>query len=188
MNDVQREAMRRQLAHGAERLVGYFGFAYPHKRIELLFELCDPTRTRLLLVTKLSPADPYHAQLMRLAAQPKWSGRVTITGFLGPESVADHLAACDNVLLPFASGGGPWNSSLHAVRTQGTHVIVTSPDRRGYVAEENTTYCAPDDLTALRAALTAGEHEHRSPKATTVTWDLLARAHIAAYGHTVGIA
>lgn len=188
MNDAQRASMRRQLADGAERLVGYFGFAYPHKRIELLFEACDPARTRLLLMTQLSASDPYHAQLMRLAAQPEWSGRVTVTGFLGPEAVADYLTASDDVVLPFASGGGSWNSSLHAVQIQGTHLIVTSVDRRGYAAGENTTFCAPNDMSALRAALTAGGHPRRPPTVKATTWDALARVHIAEYGRTLGTA
>jgi glycosyltransferase involved in cell wall biosynthesis len=181
LDEGARQALRAQLVDGAEVLVGFFGFAYPHKRVELLFDCCDPDTTRLLLIGQIDPHDPYQRSLLERTNLAPWTGKVTRTGFLPPDLVADYLAACDVVVLPFADGGGNWNSSLHAARSQGTHVVTTSETRRGYVAAENTTYIAPDDLTALAAAIRQGDHPHIAPAPTGTDWEMAARLHIDAY-------
>jgi hypothetical protein len=185
LEDAGRHSLRTSLAPDARLLVGYFGFAYPHKRVQWLFDLFEPADTRLLLITDLDSKDQYHRVILDRMADPRWSGRTSCTGHLEARRVADLLAACDMVVLPFADGGGQWNSSLHAVRAQGTFVVTTSATRSGYDADQNTLYCRPDDFAALRAAIANAEVRRVPPRRFGATWTDVARMHEAIYARAL---
>jgi hypothetical protein len=92
------------------------------------------------------------------------------------------MAAADAIVLPFRDGGGEWNSSLQAARLQGTPVVTTSRLRSGFDADENTAYCAPGDIEAMRRALQA--HAGRRPAhriSENRTWEDIAAAHRGVY-------
>ncbi|MEK7692392.1 MAG: glycosyltransferase, partial [Bdellovibrionota bacterium] len=115
----------------------YFGFIYPNKGVELLFEIAVPEKHHIVLVGYFNEAEPYHKAIMERVRQGRWAGKVTVAGFLPPEEAARILAAADAVILPFLGGGGAWNTSLHGAALQGTFVLTTSGERHGYDAREN---------------------------------------------------
>ena len=149
----ERTQIRARLDRDSRKLVTFFGFAYPAKGVDLLFDIADPAQHHLLLICDLSIGDPYHAKLRALAESERWKGSVTLAGFAGTEEVARLLAASDAAVFPYRDGGGPWNSSLHAAMTQDTFVLTTSSARKGYDTETNTYYTAPSDVAEMRRAL-----------------------------------
>src|SRR3954470_6565619 len=124
--------LHEELAAGRQRVVTYFGFAYPKKGVELLFKIADPKTDRIVLLCDLREADPYQKGLLEMCQRPPWTNSIRVTGFLPIERVADILAASDAVVLPFPGGGGDWNSTLNAVLAQGTLAISASLSQEGY--------------------------------------------------------
>jgi glycosyltransferase involved in cell wall biosynthesis len=187
LSESERGSIRARIAPGADRVVTFFGFAYPSKGIELLFEVADPSKHYLVLVCDLDASDPYHRQILALT-QGAWQGKVTITGFLPPEEVARVLAASDAAVLPFREGAGMRNASIHATTLQGTVVVTTSREGQGYVEAENIFYCKPGDIAAMRQALDL----HMGRKSATVSmnrrrdWEHIAEAHLQLYREVTG--
>jgi glycosyltransferase involved in cell wall biosynthesis len=182
LSEADRRNVRAALGCNEEKLVAFFGFAYPHKGVHLLFEIADPKKHRLLLISELAEADEYHRTVQRLASSERWRGRVVVTGFAPPEDVARLLAAADAAVFPFAGGGGMWNSSLHAATSQGTFTIATSVAQRGYFEEQNTYYAEPGAVDEMRTALErhAGRRMPSGGNAA-LAWRDIAREHAALY-------
>jgi len=162
LSDDEREDLRTRYAGPGRRLVVNFGFAYSTKGLEQLFEIADPDRDTLLLMTKLDPdTDPYHQHLLNLINSPEWHGKVKVTGFLGISQVAKLLGAADAAVFPFRHGVGMRNGSFLAARAQGTFIITTttSTEQQGFSPTENVFYAQPDDLPRLRRL--GGRHRDR---------------------------
>jgi glycosyltransferase involved in cell wall biosynthesis len=186
--DSEREAIRRSIGHAGRQIVAHFGFAYPHKGVERLFDIADPDRHHLLVIGELARANPYHARLLERAEAPPWTGRVTITGFVDPLRAARLLAASDAVVFPFLEGGGIWNSSVHAAMDQGTFVLTTSSERRGYDPAGNVYHAAPDVIDDMRSGLLAHIGTRRPPAidAAQAEWTRIAKEHLALYRTVLG--
>ncbi len=183
LTEDERTAVRSKVdAHGRE-LIAYFGFASPAKGIESLFEIADPQRHRIVLVCDLSAADSYQASILALANRGDWAGKVVVTGFLPPEEAGRLLAAADAAVFPFRDGGGEWNSSIHGAAAQGTFVLTTSRERRGYDAGRNIHYAMPGDLEEMRHALRehVGKRNLASVGTPTAGWDTIADSHVELY-------
>lgn len=182
LSAAERQAVRERLGCRSARLVAFFGFAFPHKGVDLLFQIADPQVHHLLLVGDFSPGDAYHAHLRQLADSPEWKGRVTITGFVDVAEAARLLAAADAAVFPYRGGGGAWNSSLHAAAKQGTFALTTSLERNGYDADANIYYARPDEVTEMRQALRdyQGVRRH-SGSVTEDEWSVIARRHKEIY-------
>lgn len=181
LTDQERAQTRADLGCGARRLIAFFGFAHPHKGVDRLFHIADPTRDHLMLIGELYENDPYHADLIRLATSPPWRGHVTFSGFVEPARAAHLLASADAAVFPFLEGGGVWNSSVHAAVSQGTFTLMTSHERSGYSVTENVYYAIPSGVDQMRVALT--QHVGtRIPPDTTAGWDTIAKRHIEIYG------
>lgn len=178
----ERVAIRMKLGCGESHLVAHFGFVYPHKGTEQIFQIADPAKHHLLLIGELSERDPHHARLLALAASPKWRGRVTVTGFVPAADAARLLAASDAVVFPFMGGGGNWNTSVHAATSQGSFVLMTSTERNGYDAAANIYYARPGAIDEMRRAL-ALYSAARNPRPETAeeTWLAMAAAHQELY-------
>lgn len=181
-DERERDILRRELVGNNKNLITYFGFIYPHKGVEQIFEMADPSRDHVLLIGHLTDTDPYHVQLRRLASSDRWRGHVTITGFIEQELAARYLAASDAVVFPFITGAGDWNSSLHAAMAQGTFAIATSMTREGYDPVENVYYTAPGKVPQMAAAL----RKHvgtRIPVADQAIdpWATIAESHLDLY-------
>lgn len=181
MTESERDALRHQWASPDRKIVAFFGFPYPHKGVEQLFEIANPEKHHLLLIGNLTTTDSYHAQLRRLAESDRWRGHVTITGFLEQAMAANFLAAADAVVFPFLNGGGHWNSSLHGAMAQGTFAIATSESRAGYDPEENTYYAKPGEILQMATALDryAGVRNQSATQADP--WVEIAKSHLKIY-------
>jgi len=183
LSATERLAIRSRFASPPIGLVAYFGFAYPPKRVELLFEVADPLEHRLVLISELSPKDDYHKSILDSANQAPWSGKATVTGFLAIEDVGRILAAADAIVLPFRDGGGIWNTSIHAAVKQGTFVLTTSRDQHGYDASSNVYYARPDDVADMSSALReyTGVRRGAIDDDTASEWAAIADAHRVLY-------
>lgn len=183
LNAEERDAVRRSLGCGSRTLVAYFGFAYPHKGVEQLFRIADPARHHLLLICELSPENAYHARLLELANSSEWKDHITITGYVNSDHAATLLAAADAVVFPYRDGGGVWNSSLHGAASQGTFVLTTSSDERGYDPVANIYRARPDAVGEMQRALLEhhGVRKANGNIAVGASWQAIAGAHVDLY-------
>ena len=183
LTDADRNLIRTRMGASGSGLIVYFGFAYPAKEIEALFEIADPQRDRLVLICDLSPADAYQASILAHANRDDWAGKVTVAGFLPPDEAANLLAAADAVVLPFRDGGGEWNSSIHSAAIQGTFVLTNSREAQGYDEDANIYYALPSDVPNMRSALRqyAGRRRRVPPAVQGSNWDTIASAHVELY-------
>ncbi|MGZ8851503.1 MAG: glycosyltransferase [Thermoanaerobaculia bacterium] len=183
MSAGERAQVHREFASDAERLVAYFGFAFPHKGVEQMFEIADPQRDALLIIGDLREDDAYQRGIRQLATGERWAGRCLITGPVSSDRAAVLLGAADAVVLPFVSGAGTWNSSMRAAVGQGTFVLTTSPERSGYDEAQNIYYAKPGAIPEMQAALRqyAGHRGRADSEAFVREWDAIAAQHIEFY-------
>lgn len=183
LTENEKRTIREKLIPDGKALIAYFGFVYPHKGVELLFSIADPAKHHLILICELSPTDAYHKKLLDKINQASWKGRVTVTGFTAPEEAARYLAASDAAVFPFRSGGGAWNSSIHAAAVQGTFIITTSTEFHGYIATENIYYARLDDIGEMRLALDqySGLKREGRNSLMTLSWSAIAERHLDLY-------
>jgi glycosyltransferase involved in cell wall biosynthesis len=183
LSDEEIARLRSRLMGACTSLIAYFGFVYPAKAVELLFEIADPARDHLLLVCDLKSDDPYQKTILDQIQQEPWKGKVTVTGFLPAPEVAKVLAAADAVVLPFKNGGGSWNTSLQAAVNRGTFVLTTSGEPTGYDALQNIYLARIGDVAEMREALRrfAGRRIPVVTKDPASEWDAIANAHRAVY-------
>lgn len=183
LSDGERLVMRSHFAPLPIRLVVYFGFAYPPKRVELLFEIADPSQHHIVLIGDLNSKAEYHKSILDRVNQAPWIGKATVTGFLPAEDVGRILATADAVVLPFQDGGGIWNTSIHAAVKQGTFVLTTARDHQGYDASSNVYYARPDDVAEMTSALRThiGNRMAKIDDDSASEWEAIADAHGALY-------
>ncbi len=183
LSDSDRKSTKARYAPAGKNLVVYFGFMYPHKGVEQMFQVADPGRDRLVITGHLDSLNPYHQSIAALVASPPWRGAATLVGYLSDAEAAALLASADAIVFPFREGMGQWNTSVAAAQALGTLIIVTSTERSGYDAETNTCFCAPNDVLGMRAAL----HEHAGRRIpgrhheVAEAWKKIAEAHGAVY-------
>lgn len=188
LTEAERNDIHVRLGAPENGLIIYFGFAYPAKEIEVLFEIADPGRHRLVLICDLSAGDAYQASILDLAHRDDWAGKVSVTGYLPPTEAATLLAAADAVVLPFRNGGGEWNSSIHGAAEQGTFVLTNSYEKQGYDEIANIYYALPGDVPNMRDALRqhAGRRGQEPSTARGENWDTIASAHVELYRSLLG--
>jgi len=179
----ERDAVKREAQCANGRLIVFFGFSFPHKGVDLLFRIADPEEHCLLFIGPVSPDDAYHDKLRQLAATGPWKGRAAFTGFIGSEQAARLLAAADAAVFPYRTGGGIWNSSLHAAMVQDTFVLTTSLERNGYDAAANAYYARPEDVDEMRRALRQYQGTRRArPFTAEDEWAAIAQKHREVFG------
>lgn len=176
-------ALRASYLQGQQRLVVFFGFVNPNKRVELLFEIADPATDHIVIAGEVREGRPYQRRIEELAASGPWAGKATITGFLPPAGAGALLAVADAVVLPFEAGSGDWNTSLHAAVMQGAFVITTSHAAQGYDAKRNTFYASVDDAPSMKSALDryAGTKRLPHPEIDRDEWRDIAAEHRSFY-------
>lgn len=154
LNDVV-ELRRRYLDDNDHRkLVAYFGFPFPHKGIEQIFDIASPDKHFVLLIATFDQANRYHQTIIEhLKKLENWKNNYAITGFLKETEVADLLYTSDVVLLPFRTEVTPRNGSFLAARLQGTAIITTSKEKNGFDEKSNVYYCKPSDVESQRDKL-----------------------------------
>jgi glycosyltransferase involved in cell wall biosynthesis len=154
LNEGQAKCIKQELSAG-KPIICYFGFAYPNKGVERLFEIADPAKHHLVLICDLSDKHPYQASILQLVNQEPWTGKVTVTGFLSAQRVGEILAVADAVIFPFPGGAGEWNTSLKAAESAGAFTIATTQNKAilGYHEQQNIYYAESDQLYEMREAL-----------------------------------
>ena len=147
------EAIRGSYVPEHKLLLVFFGFLYPTRGVELLFQIADPDRHQLLIVGDKPPQfQEYYDHLVALQGG-KWSGCASMSGYLSDDEAAKVLACADAVVLPFIDGGGIWNTSIHSAVLQGTFVLTTAVERHGYDRTQNVYFTRPGDVQDMRSAL-----------------------------------
>ena len=198
LGEQEKDILRRQYLRTQKRLILFLGFVYPHKGVELLFEIADPALDQIVIAGKIVRARPtnwrtyrlagdeggdYHKEIMRRALAGPWLGKVTITGFLPTADVAALLAVTDAVVLPFRDGGGEWNTSIHAAVLQGAFVITTSVMQNGYDVKRNVYYAGVDNVQEMKSALGdfAGRRRAYDHDVDRDEWGQIAAEHHSLY-------
>lgn len=182
-NEVELDELRQRLLRGRRRLIVFFGFLYPHKRVELLFEVADPATDAIVIAGAIDPTDAYAARIAQLAATPPWNGHATLLGYLPAPEVTALLAAADAVVLPFQLGGGDWNTSIHAATQEQAFVLTTSNTAAGFDAGQNVYFARPDDVPDMKAALARhGGRRRGGSTARPDAWAWIANEHVELYG------
>ena len=153
MSEREKEVLKRQYLKKQKRLVVFFGFMLPHKGVELLFEIADPATDQIVIAGEIDEEGDYPHEIMRRASVESWLEKVTITGFLPAADVAALLAVADAVILPFRTGGGEWNTSIHGAVLNGAFVITTSLTQSGYDKKRNVYFTKVDGIQEMRSAL-----------------------------------
>jgi glycosyltransferase involved in cell wall biosynthesis len=183
LSAAERIAIHDRFTSTDKALLVFFGFIYPQKGIESLFEIADPAKHHIVLIGPINDADPYYKALIQKVMQGPLRNNFTVAGFLPEVETAKILAAADAVVLPFRDGGGIWNTSLHAAAIQGTFTLTTSQESHGYVNSENIYYARPADTEDMRQALNLYIGRKNSDVALSqyATWASIARNHIDLY-------
>jgi glycosyltransferase involved in cell wall biosynthesis len=183
LSEDERSAVRSRFCSPDSRLIAFFGFVYPDRGTELLFQVADPGQHHLVFISDLNSADEYQKSILDQAQRDPWAGSITITGYLPAEEVGQILAAADAVVLPFKDGGGMWNTSIRAAISQGSFVLTTAREQHGYDSTDNTYYARPDDIADMRNALRTylGKRNSISRVGLRRDWDSIAQAHLALY-------
>lgn len=154
LNEGQAQHIKQDLS-GGRPVICYFGFVNPNKGVERLFEIADPAKHHLVLICDLSDEYPYQANILRIANQAPWAGRVTVTGFQSAQRVGEILAVADAVIFPFPGGAGEWNTSLKAAELAGAFTIATTRDVSllGYHEKQNIYFAGCERISDMRDAL-----------------------------------
>lgn len=178
-------ALRERALQGQQRLIVFVGFVYPHKGVELLFDIASPELDHIVIVGEV--VDQTYRSLLEERAGERWRGKVTYTGFVPAEEAAAWLAVADAVVLPFRDGGGDWNSSLHAAIANCAYVVTTSRERRGYDEDHHVAYAPVDDIAEMQRALNLATVRGRSTaRCATPSWPKIAVRHIEIYRRLLG--
>lgn len=192
----ERDALRAQYASPNAHMIVYFGFIYPRKRVELLFQIADANDSHLVIIgdsfreedlqnfsqSVRSARTNYHQSLRQLAEAELWKGKVTMTGYLPNHEAARVLAAADAIVIPVLDGGSGSNTSIHGAKAQGTFVLTTSKQHRGYDATENTYFASENDLEEMRKALKKYMGKRSGDvDATARVWQITGASHVELY-------
>jgi glycosyltransferase involved in cell wall biosynthesis len=181
LNVEQQIALREIFIKDKKRLVVFFGFISPQKGIELLLDVINPATDQLVLVGA-NPDIDFNKELQKKIQDKKLLNDITIMGVLPAVQAADILACADAVVLPFLSGAGPWNTTVHAAMAQGTVVITTTLDAvPKHQPKKNLFFTKVNDTMAMKKLLDqhAGKKVH--PISPQEEWDLIAQKHLDIY-------
>ncbi|MAZ79794.1 MAG: hypothetical protein CMD72_03520 [Gammaproteobacteria bacterium] len=173
----------RKMFSDDKKIITYFGFVFPHKGIDQIFKIADPKRDHVVLICSFKEQDSYHIELKnKINSFEEWKGSFTITGFIDSKKVADILMASDIVLLPFRTESTLRNGSIFAAMLQGTTIVTTSKNRRGYDQENNIYFNEPDDIHGMSKDLDdIFSKPTNKKKANLLTWRDIAKKHIKLY-------
>ena len=183
LGELEKDELRNRYRDNQKRLLVYFGFMYPHKGVELLFEIGDPAIDKIVIVGEIEEGVEYLQEIKRRASEESWKGNVTFAGFLASTEVAALLAVADAVILPFRTGGGEWNTSIHGAVINGAFVITTSLNQSGYDKKRNVYFARVDDVHEMRSALAtyAGIRREYDPDIDRDEWRQIADKHRSLY-------
>jgi len=163
-------------------IVCFFGFAHANKGLETIFQIADPKLHHLVFICELNTDDQYQAKILKLIHSDEWNGRVTVTGFLPEERVAEILAIADAALFPFPSGAGDWNTTLKSAQACGIFLVATTIDETkiGYDKQRNIHFTGCNNISAMRTALAQNLGRRVRPNLNN-EWNRVAAQHLNVY-------
>jgi glycosyltransferase involved in cell wall biosynthesis len=182
---LQLQTLRLAQLQDKSRLLVFFGFVFPVKGIEYLFPIMNADRDRLLIIGAC-PDHDYRNQLIYEAKRQSLGGLISFTGVLPADQVADLMACADAVVLPFLSGAGMWNTSVHAALAQGTLVITTTTGEVRHDLERNIFFIQPKNSEAIRELLDMHAGRKVTPLSPHMEWKKIAEHHLQAYAFRGG--
>ena len=163
-----RTAGRRRIgAHDDDFVIGYFGYLYPTKGVEVLLESFREIRerdgrARLLVVG--GPGGAVHrqgvafyqemqdrARSLGLSESITWLGEVSVHDTALPS----YVHAADVWALPFDRGVQPNNSSFSALASYGVPLVTTRTNGSDSMLTngEHAMLCEPQNVMAMTAAI-----------------------------------
>jgi glycosyltransferase involved in cell wall biosynthesis len=183
LTEHEKDAIRKKCLKGQKRLVVFFGFVYRNKCVESLFEIADPVSDQIVIAGEFDEKSDYRQEIIKHASVPPWLGKVTLAGFLPAADVAALLAVADAVVLPFRTGGGEWNTSIHGAVLNRAFVITTSLTKNGYDRERNVYFAKVGNVQQMRSALRsyAGNRREFNSDIDKDEWQFIAGEHRALY-------
>lgn len=174
-------ALRESHLKGRRRLVVFFGFLYPSKGVEQLFEIADAA-SDVIVIAGAAKDPEYLRRLEKAATIHGWpKEQIQYVGYLAEAPAADLLAAADAVVLPFVTGAGDWNTSVHAALAQGTPVITTAAEPGGDDTALNLYTARIGDIAEMRCALDSLAGRRSPPAPMAQQWTRIAQSHLAFY-------
>lgn len=158
----------------------------PHAVLVLVGK--SPRREGVAEITRLP------APLLALVDDLGIAGRLRWTGHLPAAEVAESLAACDVVTMPYPAGASLRHGGMLAALSQGRAVITSTPARPMPCLAPGDTFLTvpPDDPQALVAAITRVmsdqnlrlrlERSAAAAAGEVFSWEAIAREHTRLYG------
>lgn len=182
------EKIKNEYLDKQKRLIVFFGFIYPHKGVEQIFDIANSESDQIVIAGESGVDDQYYKSILEKASSSPWVGKVRITGFLPSRAISELLSVADAVVLPFRVGGGEWNTSIHSAVAQKTLVITTSPVGGGYDERLNIYYAKIDDVIEMQAALEkySGIKRKLQDDIDTDGWLRIVDEHQSLYSAVVG--
>ncbi|MCU0666041.1 MAG: glycosyltransferase family 4 protein [Candidatus Omnitrophica bacterium] len=188
LDETEKSQLKKQYLKTQKRLVVFSGFIYPHKGIELLFEIANPATDQIVIAGEDVKETGYLPEIIKRVSLGLWSEKVTFTGFLPAQGLAALLAVADAVILPFRNGAGEWNTSIHAAVLNRAFVITTSLTQRGYDRKRNIYFTKVDDIQEMKSALAnyAGKRRDYDHDIDRDQWQEIADRHCLLYEDICG--
>ena len=148
-------------------VIGFFGFMNASKGLIELLEAAArlplarvPVPARLVIIGgRTGSSDPtnraFADQIDALIGDKELGDAVRFTGYVDDAEVANWLAACDVVALPFLDGASYRRGTLMAAIHHGCAIVTTTPRIAvpAFVDGENMRFVPPGDGNALGAVL-----------------------------------
>lgn len=183
LSQQEKDTLKSRYLKNQKRLIVFLGFVYPHKGVELLFEIASPDSDHIVIVGEIDDKGACRQEITKRASSNPWAGKITITGFLPANDAAALLAVADAVVLPFKGGAGEWNTSIHAAVLNGALVITTSLSPTGYDKRRNVYFAEIDDIRGMRLALAtyAGTRREYDSDIDVNEWQEIADQHCTLY-------
>jgi glycosyltransferase involved in cell wall biosynthesis len=183
----ERQSLRARYLAGQKRLIVFFGFVYPQRGVDKLFDIADAQTDRIVIAGEMGVDADYCQGIKRRADGPPWRNKVTFTGFLPPDDIAALLASADAVVLPYRTGGGEWNTGIHSAVLNRAFVLYTSLHPAGYDEKRNTYSARIDDVEEMQSALSkyAGRQRSHDADMDVPEWKNIAAAHESLYSEVV---
>lgn len=166
-----------------KKIITFFGFLNKNKNVEILFDMLDPSKNFILLVTDpndFSTDKEYKKLILDKINSKKWKKSCSYTGFLKEDVIANYLAISDAIIFPFKEASSRWNTSIKAAINSGSLVIFqpSQVNTRGY-NKINNTYLL-DNFSQIPFAIEKFSH-NKNLNIKNDDWPNIARRHIQLY-------
>lgn len=183
LDEQSKNKLKRDYLKEQKRLIVFFGFIYPHKGVNLIFDIADSKSDYIFIAGQFDSKSDCFKEIKERSTSEQWQGKVTISGFLSKDEISMLLAVADAVVLPFRLGGGEWNTSIHAAVLNGAFVLTTSLNQKGYDKKRNIYFAEVDNIQEMKRALSEyiGVRREFDPDTDKDEWQGIAKKHISLY-------